>query len=96
MKFREREMKNELYDEIRYNRNTIGTHENISQGNNDPEKKCCAAISIFSLMTICHYYEKAESEIAEKTPNKILDRMFANASVVVGDSIQTEEVEILR
>lgn len=96
MKFREREMKNELNDEMRYNPNTIGTHESIQSGANNPEKQCCGALSIFSLMTLHHYYEKAESELEDKTPRNILERMFVNSAKLTGDSIANEEMGLLR
>lgn len=96
MKFKEREMKNELNDEMRYNPNTFGTHESIQSGVSNPEKQCCAALSIFSLMTLHHYYERAESEIENKTPRNILERMFVNSSKVTGDSLSEGEMGLLR
>ncbi len=95
MKFKEREMKNELYDEMRYNPNTIGTHETIQNANENQEKKYCGALSIFSLMTMYHQYEKAEGEVEEKTPGKILERMFLNSSKITGEHI-SEEMGMLR
>lgn len=96
MKFKEREMKNELNDEMRYNPNTIGKHESIQKSSVTPEKKCCAAVSIFSLMTMYHHYEKAESEVQDKTPRKVVEKMFSNSSILTGDMLSDEEVGMLR
>ena len=97
MKFKEREPRNELYDEMRYNKNTIGVHESIHPANPNQDKKYCGALSIFSLMTMCHYYEKASNDEEVKMPKNILHRMFINAEKAVNPNyIENEEIGVLR
>lgn len=97
MKFKDREMKNnELIDEMRYNPNTTGLHESIQEGQENDEKKNCGIIAIFSLMTMYHYYEKAETEVEDKTPRNIIERMFINSSVITNESISSDEMGMLR
>lgn len=88
---------NSLYEEIRYNKNTIGTHEGIQKGNPDLDKRHCAVLSIFSLMTSCGYYDKAESQVTDKTPRSIVNQMLNNSERMIDHTfIKDEEVGVVR
>ena len=88
-------MKNELYDEIRYNQNTTGEHIEIINTEENLEKKYCGAISILSLMTICHNYEKAENEVEDKTPINVIYKMFDNAQNETNSHYENNEMRSL-
>ena len=80
MKFKDIENQTDLYEEIRYNKNTQGNHISIEKKQSNMDKRNAGMISIFSLMTSCGYYEKAESEIVEKEGKNVINRMGDNAT----------------
>jgi hypothetical protein len=79
MKFKEKENYNELYNEMRYNKNTQGNHISIEKKQSNMDKRNAGMISIFSLMTSSGYYEEAESEIIEKEGENVINRMIDNS-----------------
>ena len=80
MKYKNKENHTELYEEIRYNQNTIGNHICIEKKQANMDKRNVGIISIFSLMTTCGYYEQAENEIIEKEGKNVINRMIDNAA----------------
>ena len=80
MKFKDREDNSELYEEMRYNKNTHGNHISIEKKQSNMDKRNTGMMSIFSLMTSSDYYEKAEDEIIEKEGKNIIIRMIDNAT----------------
>lgn len=97
MKIKERNTMNSLYEEIRYNKNTLGTHKNIRKGNPDLDKRHCAVLSIFSLMTSCGYYDQAEKQLSEKKPSNIVNQMLNNSERMIDHTfIKDEEVGVVR
>ena len=91
MKFKNKKDTNDLYVEIRYNKNTIGTHETVIPSHSNMDKRNQGIISIFSLMTISGYYEKAEKELKDKTPINIVNRMLDDSEKIVSNTFVKED-----
>ena len=65
-----------LYDTARFNENVKGNHVLVRRGEISSDKKEYANISLFSLMSICGFYEPKKG----KSNEEIINQMIINAS----------------
>ena len=73
---------NELYSEIRYNKNTRGMPLSVVDGK--PNKKEMGAISILGAMTTLGYYDEAAKE-TKGDLSSIVKQMVENSKEFIND-----------
>ena len=76
---------NEFYNEVRFNKNTVGKINKIIHGNPNPEKKKLGTIGILSLMTICGNYDKALLDNPNLSMEEVISKMISNAKIDTGE-----------
>jgi hypothetical protein len=74
----------ELYDEIRYNKNTKGMPLSVEDGKPNKKKKHMGAIGILGAMSTLGYYDEAAKETDGKLSN-IVKQMIENSKEFVND-----------
>ncbi len=70
------EEEKKIYNDIRFNPNTIGTHIQIQHGIENLDKKEYAISIIFTLMSINGYLDDAKNQSSEQTPLSIINTMI--------------------
>ena len=79
MKIKDVNFNKELYDEIRYNKNTFGYPVSVTEGKPNEEKRRVGATSIFGIMRALGYYDEAKRDAKDDSLQSVLERMIENS-----------------
>ena len=79
MKIKDVNFNKELYEEIRYNKNTNGYPISVAEGKPNEEKRRIGATSIFGVMGAMGYYDEAKREAEDDSLPSVLERMIDNS-----------------